>query len=120
MKAVVTFVGAKEELGKSTKRASAVIGNILFLKLVGGRAERRVYKVFFKNNNQAVPIMAQWLTNRTKIHEDVGSIPGLNQWVKDPALLWLWCRLAATAPIQPLAWEHPYAAGTALKKKKSH
>ena len=23
----------------------------------------------------------------------------------DPALLWLWHRLAATAPIQPLAWE---------------
>ena len=27
----------------------------------------------------------------------------------DPALLWLWCRPAATAPIRPLAWEPPYA-----------
>ena len=35
-----------------------------------------------------------------------------------PALLWLWYRLTATAPIQPLAWEPPYAAGVALKKKK--
>ena len=34
------------------------------------------------------------------------------------ALLWLWSRLAATAPISPLAWELPYAAGAALKAKK--
>ena len=27
----------------------------------------------------------------------------------DPALLWLWCRPAARAPIRPLAWELPYA-----------
>ena len=52
------------------------------------------------------------------------------KWVKDPlvavscdighrlgldlALLWLWCRPAAASPIRPLAWEPPYAAGTAL------
>ena len=36
----------------------------------------------------------------------------------DPALLWLWHRLAATAPIRPLAWEPPYAAGAALEKAK--
>ena len=72
------------------------------------------------------------------VSEDVGLIPGLAQWIKDLvlpscsivrrqdsdlALLWLWCRLAAEAPIQPLAWERPYAAGTALKrttKKKVH
>ena len=42
--------------------------------------------------------------------------------VKDLVLLWLWCRPAAVAPIQLLAWESPYAAGAALentKKKKS-
>ena len=27
---------------------------------------------------------------------------------QDPALLWLWLRLAAVAPIGPLAWEIPY------------
>ena len=31
----------------------------------------------------------------------------------DPELLWLWCRPVATAPIQPLAWEPPYALGAA-------
>ena len=34
----------------------------------------------------------------------------------DPVLLW--CRPAATAPIGPLAWEPPYAAGVVLKRKK--
>ena len=35
----------------------------------------------------------------------------------DLALLWLWCRLAATGPIGPLDWEPPYAVGMALKKQ---
>ena len=38
----------------------------------------------------------------------------------DPALLWLWCRPAATALIQPLGWEPPYAAGATLEKAKRH
>ena len=36
----------------------------------------------------------------------------------DLVLLWLWRRLAATAPIGPLAWEPPYAADVALKRQK--
>ena len=36
----------------------------------------------------------------------------------NPALLWLWCRLASVAPIRPLAWKLPCAAGVALRSKK--
>ena len=41
-----------------------------------------------------------------------------HRWSSDSEWLWLWCRLAAAAPIGPLAWELPYATGAALKKKK--
>ena len=36
----------------------------------------------------------------------------------DLALLWLWRRLVATAPIRPLAWEPPHAEGMTLEKAK--
>ena len=39
--------------------------------------------------------------------------------MSDPALLWLWCRLAAVALIQHLAWEPPYAVSAALKRQKT-
>ena len=65
-----------------------------------------------------VPVVAQLLTNLTRNHEVADSIPRLAQWVMDPGLLWPWCRPVATAPIGPLAWEPPYAAGAALEMAK--
>ena len=55
--------------------------------------------------------------NPTRNHEVAGLIPGLIQWVRNPALQWLWCRPVATASIGALAWDPP-DAGAALKSKK--
>ena len=49
-------------------------------------------KLRFKILYLRVPVMAQWLTNPSRNHEVVGSIPGLAQWVKDLALHELWYR----------------------------
>ena len=37
-------------------------------------------------SSKGVPVVAQWLTNPTRNHEVVCSIPALAQWVKDLAL----------------------------------
>ena len=41
----------------------------------------------------------------------------LQMWLRSHIAVWLWCWLAAAAPIGPLAWELPYAAGEAVKKQ---
>ena len=37
--------------------------------------------------------MAQWVNDSACLCGDASSIPGLVQWVKDLALMQLWCRL---------------------------
>ena len=41
-----------------------------------------------------------------------------HRYGSDLALLWLWNRPAAAAPIPPLAWELPDAEGGAIKRKR--
>ena len=66
--------------------------------------------------------------------DSVGLIPGLAQWVKDPAFSQAAAQVVDAsripcccgygigfpAPIGPLSWELPYAAGGALKRKKKN
>ena len=41
----------------------------------------------FRKGSFGVPIVAQCLTNPTRVHDDSGLILGLDQRVKNPALL---------------------------------
>ena len=75
-----------------------------------------------------IGLRTQLVSTRTWVQSLV-SLSGLRIWPcqrcgigrrcgSGPALLWLWHRPAATAQIGPLAWELPYAAGGALKRKR--
>ena len=47
------------------------------LSKCSGQAKKALFKIIIL---EGVAVVAQWLTNPTRNHEVVGSIPGLAQW----------------------------------------
>ena len=85
-----------------------------------------------KKISTGVPVMAQrkwiWLVSLMTQARSLALLSGLRiqcchscgvgrRHISDLALLWLWCRPVAVAPIRHLAWEPPYAADAALKRQ---
>ena len=52
-----------------------------------GKLQEMKAKNHHQDTSTGVPVVAQWLANPTRNHEDAGSIPGPTQWVEDLALL---------------------------------
>ena len=87
-------------------------------------------KTAIKSSTLGIPVVTQWKGIwLVSMRMQVRSLVSLSGWriqcccelgCRSQTRLgsWLWCRLAAVAPIRPLAWELPCSAGVALKRQK--
>ena len=59
----------------------------MLAEVISGQCRDEIcFCLVFSSNFLGVLVVAQWVKNPTSFHEDSGLIPGLAQWVKDPAL----------------------------------
>ena len=78
---------AKEEMrGKNTGQGLMPLLLSVSEKMDHSGSPSHLFDRQLKSHHLGVPVVAQWLTNPTRKNEVAGSISGLAQWVKDPAL----------------------------------
>ena len=70
----------------ATAKCIRRIPHILLLSSGSGSGSQIFPRCCSKSLRFGVPLVAPWVKNLTRSHEDEGSVPGLVQWVEDSAL----------------------------------